>query len=281
MSTVVTVILAIVGILGVLVSIGWLGLRTPPKGFPPHPHKTRDLGTVELPPSLPKAVYRHFAATLGSQVPKIESAVVWGRARFRLPSTRFGLWMPVRFKAYYIPGQDFYRHMEITWFRLPILRGYDSYLKGEGALKLEGVLNVSETGEKTNQSQNLALWAEAVLMPSVLVTDSRIRWEEVDDVTSRLVVPFGEQEESLLVRFDPQTGLMTQMSAQRYRDQEEEKTPWRIECLDWETFHLLKIPRLAVTWEDESGPWSFWTVDGVEYNVDVSEKIPGATLPSR
>jgi len=281
MSIVVTVILAIVGILGVLASIGWLGLRTPPKGFPPLPHKTRDLGTVELPPSLPKAVYRHFAATLGSQVPKIESAVVWGRARFRLPSTRFGLWMPVRFKAYYIAGQDFCRHMEITWFRLPILRGYDSYLKGEGVLKLEGVLNVSETGEKTNQSQNLALWAEAVLMPSVLITDSRIRWEEVDDVTARLAVPFGEQEESLLVRFDPHTGLMTQMSAERYRDQEEEKTPWRIECLDWETFHSLKIPRLAVMWEDESGPWSFWTVDGVEYNVDVSEKIPGATLPSR
>lgn len=240
----------------------------------PHTLIRRETCTVELPSNLPKPVYRHFSATLGSQVPKIESAVVWGKARFRIS----GLWMPVRFKAHYVPGQDFYRYMEVTWFSLPILKGSDSYLNGEGVLNIAG--NV-ETGEKIAQGQNLAVWAEAVLMPSVFVTDSRARWEAIDDMTARLVVPFSEQEDSLLVGFDPQTGLMTQMSAQRYRDQEEKKTPWWIECLDWKTFHSVKIPaRIAVTWEDEGSPWAFFTVEGVEYNVDVTEKIPTAKVPS-
>ena len=275
MSIVVRVIEAIIGVLVILAGIGWLGFQIPPKSLPPHPDKTQNLGTVELSPDLPKPVYRHFTETLGSQAPRIESAVVWGKAKFRIS----GLWMPVRFKAHYVPGQDFYRYMEVTWFGLPILRGSDSYLNGEGILNMAG--NV-ETGEKIAQGQNLAVWAEAVWMPSVFVTDSRVRWEAVNDVSARLFVPFAEQEDSLLVRFDPQTGLMTQMSAQRYRDQEEKKTPWRIECMDWETFHSVKIPiRAAVAWEDEGSPWAFFAVEGVEYNVDVSEKIPTAKIPSR
>jgi hypothetical protein len=39
--------------------------------------------------------------------------------------------------------------------------------------------------------------------------------------------------------------------------------------------------RSAVTWEDEGSPWSFWTIEGIEYNIDVSEKIPAATSLSR
>lgn len=106
------------------------------------------------------------------------------------------------------------------------------------------------------------------------IYSSPVHWEAVDDVTARLVVPFGEQEDNLLVRFDPQTGLMTQMSALRYRDQEEEKIPWQVSYQSWKTFHSVKIPtQIAVMWEDEGNPWSFWTVEGVEYNVDVSAQI--------
>ena len=35
-----------------------------------------------------------------------------------------------------------------------------------------------------------------------------------------------------------------------------------------------EIPsRFSVTWEDEGSPWSYWTVEDVEYNVDVGEMI--------
>lgn len=36
-----------------------------------------------------------------------------------------------------------------------------------------------------------------------------------------------------------------------------------------------QIPSPAtVTWLDEGTPWSMWTVEGLTYNVDVSEQIP-------
>ncbi len=37
-----------------------------------------------------------------------------------------------------------------------------TYINGEGAMKIEGVLNMRETGEKIDPGQNLAMWGEAL-----------------------------------------------------------------------------------------------------------------------
>ena len=262
--------------LALLVGMGWVGLQVEPKGFPPHPEKTRDRGRVELPSGLPAPVRRYFEAALDGQAPKIESVVLWGRGRLRIK----GLWFPVRFKAYYLPGRSFSRQMEITWFGLPVLRGVDSYIDGRGGLKITGLINLEETGEKIDQAQNLVLWGEAIWTPSVYLTDPRVRWEAVDEKTAQLVVPFGGREETFLVRFDPQTAMIREMSALRFRGQEEAKTPWRVECLDWKPFHGVMVPTCVVGhWADEKGPYVVMTVEGLEYNVDVSEVLPAEEAP--
>ncbi|KCZ71107.1 hypothetical protein ANME2D_03139 [Candidatus Methanoperedens nitroreducens] len=271
MNGIYIMIIAIISIAVILLDIGWLGFQIEPESFAPHPEKTKDIGSVELPPDLPEPVRRYYEAAAGSPVPRIDSAVVWGKAKLRIN----GIWMPVRFKAYYLPGQAFLRYMEVTWFGRTILKVSDSYINGEGVLKIEGLLNMKETGEKIDQGQNLAMWGEAVFTPSVVITDSRVHWEAVDNETMRLVVPFGEQNDELLFTFDQKTNLITHVSAWRFRGQEEEKMPWLIEFTEWKTFHSVKIPaRFEVTWEDEGSPWSYWTVEGVEYNIDITDNLP-------
>jgi hypothetical protein len=224
-------------------------------------------------------VYRHFHATLGEEVPQIETAVVWGRGEFNFNGlVRF----PVRLKSYHKAGREFRRDLELTWFGMPIFRGYDAYIGGKGTFEftgLFGLLNVSDSGEKLDQSDNLVMWAEAPYStPSALVLAPRVRWEPIDDTSARLVFPFGEQEEdSLRVEFDPETGLMTNTYGMRYRDQEETKAPFRGEGADWTTMHGIQVPNENVgTWEDWDEPYIIFDLDGAEYNVDVSEKIPGA-----
>lgn len=172
-------------------------------------------------PEIPEPVKRYYEAAAGSVVPKVKSAVVWGKAKLRIN----GIWMPVRFKAYYIPGQAFLRYIEVTWFGKTVLKVSDSYMNGEGVLKIEGLLNKRETGEKIDQGQNLAMWGEAVFMPSVFFTDTSTRWEAVDDETVLLVIPSGKQNDSLDFKFDLKTGLISQIWAMRYKGQNEEKTP--------------------------------------------------------
>jgi Family of unknown function (DUF6544) len=257
--------------LALLAGVAWLGLRVKPAPFPPHPERTPELDTSELPSELPEPVRKYFRATLSEKVPVIESAVVWGRADFKVGR----LWTRMRFKGYYIPGREFRRDMEITWFGVPVLRGSDAYLGGEGSLEITGLLNTSSRAENFDQGQNLAMWAEAPFTtPSVLVLDSRLRWEPIDAHTARLVVPFGEREETLRVEFDPDSGFMRSMSGMRYRSHEETKTAWHGEFSEWRTLHGIKVPhRNVAIWEDQGGPYGIFEIEGAEYNVDVSGKI--------
>ena len=266
--------LTVLGLLTLLAGVGWGGLQVKPKPFPPHPERTSNQGTVGLPVDLPEPVGEYVRATMSERVPRIETAVVWGRGEFNL----MGLWFPMRFKSYHVAGREFRRDMELTWFGTPIFRGYDSYIGGKGSLEftgLFGLLHVSDEGAKIDQGDNLAMWAEAPFTtPSAMMLDPRARWEPVDAHTARLVFPFGNEEDSLRAAFDPETGLMKSLSGMRYRGREETKTPYRGGYGEWGMAHGIKVPhRDAATWEDQGRPYVVLDIGGTEYNVDVSEKI--------
>ncbi|MEJ7631888.1 MAG: DUF6544 family protein [Rubrobacteraceae bacterium] len=84
-----------------------------------------------------------------------------------------------------------------------------------------------------------------------------------------------DSEESLRFEFDPETGLMKRMSGMRYRGREETKTPYHGEYSKWRMAHGIKAPHHPVAaWEDQEQPYAILEIEGTEYNVDVSEKIP-------
>ena len=270
MSLIIRVTIVIVSVLVVLAAIGWLGLQVKPKPFPAYPEQTPALNTVELPADLPAPVARYYKAIMGEQIPVIESAVISGRGNLRV----FGLRFPARFRFTHIAGQGYRHYIEATIFGYPVMKVNEWYLDGHARMELP--VGVIENEPKIDMAANLALWGESVFwLPSVLVTDPRVRWEAMDDTTARLVVPFGEEEDTFTVTFDPQTGLIRTMEAMRYREATDEaKIPWRNEPLGWQTFHGIKIPSpAALTWLDEGTPWSVWTIEDVAYNVDVSEYI--------
>ena len=147
------------------------------------------------------------------------------------------------------------------------------YLDGKARMELP--VGVIENEPKVDMAANLSLWGEAIWLPSLFITDPRVRWEAIDDTTARLVVPFNDDEDTLTVTFDPQTGLIRTMEAMRYREATDEaKIPWCNEPLGWQTLHGIVTPSSATTtWLDEETPWATWMVEDVVYNVDVSEYI--------
>jgi hypothetical protein len=269
MSLIVRVAIALIGILVVLAAIGWLGLQVQPKPFPAYPEQTLVLNTVELPADLPAPVARYYKTIMGDQIPVIESAVISGRGKLRV----FGLRFPARFRFTHIAGQGYRHYIEATIFGYPVMKVNEWYLDGHARMELP--VGVIENEPKVDMAANLGLWGESVWLPSIFITDTRVRWEAIDDTTARLVVPFGEEEEPFTVTFDPQTGLIRTMEAMRYREATDEaKIPWRNEPLGWQTFHGIRIPSpAATTWLDEGTPWAVWTIEDAAYNVDASEYI--------
>lgn len=255
--------------LATLIGAAWVGLQVKPAPFPPITAHTPPLETIALPGDLPQPVARYFRKTVGEKVPILDTAVISGRATLRFGGIPF----PSRFRFSYEVGRGYHHNIEVTIFGRSLLKADEIY--ADGAARLALPFGVTENEPKVNMAANLGLWGEAIWTPSILVTDPRLRWEEIDQTTARLVVPFAGKEDSIRFTFDPKTGLMVDGLAQRYRDAgDERKLPWRLAPLGWRTFHGMQIPSPAsVHWLDQTQPWAIFDLEDVRYNVPVSPPL--------
>ena len=257
------IVIGILGGLAVLAGIGWAGLQVRPSNFAPPDDAPKDLGVVDVPADLPAPVRRYFLTAFGEQVPRTESLIALGTGR-----ANFGFWMPLRFRLTHDPGVAFQRDMEVTWFGRTVLKAVDRYVNGAG---MTGPVGREATGPAVDQGANMILWAEAPLIPSLWLTDDRIRWEAIDNTSARLIFPFHDGEDELTVHFDPESGLISHLTALRCRSEETGKVPWRVDFLTWQTVDDMTVPeQLSVTWADQGKPWSYWDFDAYYWNVDVS-----------
>ena len=261
----------IAAIIAGLVLVGWIGLQIRRRPLPPFAGPAGAVETVDLPEGLPAPVARFYRLIYGDRIPVITSAVFGGRATLR-PVAAFPAF-PSRFRFTHDAGRGYRHYLEITWAGIPLIKGNEHFLDGKGRLDL-GPIGISE-GPAIDQAANLGLWAESVWLPAVWITDPRVRWEAVDEVTAILVVPFGDEEERLLLRFDSESGMLTYLEAMRYREADDPgKILWICEALDWAEVDGTPIPRIGrITWFDQGRPWATFEVEEMAINADVDEYI--------
>jgi hypothetical protein len=252
--------LALVGLVGVV----WAGFRVPARPYPSITSRAEGSASVPLPGDLPAPVARFYRQVHGDGLPVVDTVVISGRGTMRVS----GITLPVRFRFTHAVGADYRHEIDATLYGLKLLTVDEAYLDGASRL----VLPFAETeGPHTDQAANLGLWAETIWMPSVWVTDPRVRWEPVDEHTALLVVPFGDEEQTFVARFDPTSGLLHLLESMRFKSEEsDEKTLWINEALEWGRVDGMLVPlRTTLTWLDEGSPWARLTTEEVVTNVEL------------
>ena len=265
------VFLIIAAVLIAIVLLGWLGLKIKPAPFAPYPAKTPALKTMPVPTGLPAPVERFYKTVYGDEIPVIESAVIKGRAVI----APFGVKMPARFLFVHEAGKGYRHYFEATWFGMPLMKVNERYVDGQSLFELPVGKPIVDDAS-TNQAANLAVWAEAAWFPSVWITDPRVRWEPIDEHTALLFVPFEGIQENFVMRFNPETGLLDSMEVMRYRDPgpEAKKILWITKNVPGPKIEGTQLDTVGTaTWMDQGIPWATFTLEEVNYNVDVSTFI--------
>lgn len=258
-------------VLGALVALGlllWGGLRVTPRPFDSSDLEPSEPSRVSLPEGLPPPVERFYREVYGDEVPVIDTAVVSGRGTMRVS----GVTLPVRFRFTHATGQAYRHEIETTLYGIRLLTIDETFL--DGAARLELPFGVSE-GPNVDQGANLALWAEAVWMPAVWVTDPQVRWEPVDERTAILVVPFGDEEERFVARFDPDSGLLRLLESMRFKGEDDRaRTLWLNDVVSWGELDGRVVPiETELTWFDEGSPWARLTTEDVRYDVELTDEL--------
>lgn len=261
----------VAGGLVTVVAVGWAGLQVEPEPLAEPDLQPGDVTRVPLPAGLPAPVERFYRTLYGEEVPLITSAVISGRGEMRIS----GITFPVRYRFSHVTGEAYRHYIELTGFGARITAVNEWYLDGRGRLDLP--FGVSD-GPNIDQGANLALWAEAVWMPSVWVTDPAARWEPIDDTTALLVVPFGVETEEFTVTFDPQSGLLERMESMRFKTvSDEARILWINQAAEWGEVNNHPVPlRTSITWGDEDSPWARLDTENVLYNADLGTYIEAA-----
>jgi hypothetical protein len=258
-------------ILIVIVLLGWLGLKIKPAPFSPYPEKSPEFKTIPLPTRLPAPVERFYKTVYGDEIPVIETVVIKGRGVMAL----FGVKLPARFLFIHNAGKNYRHYFEATWFGMPLMKVNERYVDGKSLFELP-VGDPIVNDASINQGANLAVWAEAAWFPSIWLTEPRVRWEAVDQNTALLYVPFEDKEENFVMRFNPETGLLDSMEAMRYRDSgpQAKKILWITRNVPSKKIEGTQLDTVGTaTWLDQGIPWATFTLEEVNYNVDVSEYI--------
>lgn len=211
---------------------------------------------------LPAPVRRYFEFALTPGQPLVEAARLEHAGEFAASP---GRWSPFNSTEQFTtqpPG--FVWDARIRMWPLVTVRVRDSYSRGEGAMlvNLAGLIPlVARRGTPELASGALMRYlAEAAWLPTALLPASGVKWEALDERSSRATLVDSGVRVSLDFHFSAQGGI-TRVAGERFRDVNGRGvlTRWEGEFSDYRRVEGMMIPHAGeVAWMLPEGRMPYW-----------------------
>ncbi len=234
---------------------------------------------------IPTLIIKHYESIYETTgMPVIKTAMVKGKAIYRISN----LWMPVVYHTWIENGTGFLRELEFYWYGKVILKGVDFWIKGIGALRVNGVIRMNETGKNVAESQYTNYLAESLLLGTYDFSQEQFEWNTLNETAVSLTVPLRNAEtkdvQTLNILFDNETGRIKCISTERFRGQlEHKRIPWALFVKKWVKTDSIWVPEYHAKWEDQKKPWCRYTIKSMFVNADprVVRDTIGKISPSK
>lgn len=222
---------------------------------------------------LPAPVRQYFETVLQSGQPHVEGVRLSQAGEFRLGGAD-APWHPfTATQVYSVSPPQYVWDATIELSPLVTARVLDAYLDGEGLLRanLFGAVRVASAGPdpQMNEAELQRYLSETPWFPTALLPAAGVSWKGVDDRSARATINDGGVTATATFHFDEE-GYVRQLTADRYRRDEDATAPWVGEYGAYEERGRMSIPTEGeVGWKTVEGEIPYWrgTITGIEYQM--------------
>ena len=213
---------------------------------------------------LPTPVKRYFNYSLNEGQKYISYLRLKHGGKFRTQPNQ--KWMTIKGEEYFTAEKPGF-----VWFgKVPLVSAKDSYYNGEGNLKIKLLSTIKladAKGKEFDQGEIIRWLAEAPLFPTALLPSEKIKWEPIDNNSSKAILTDKNITVEGIFHFNEQ-GQIIEFNAKRYKDGDAFED-WGGYYRDYREIDGIKIPfSIEVVWHLEAGDFSYakFNIEEIEYN---------------
>ena len=180
-------------------------------------------------------------------------------------------WMPLGAEQYYTTnppaflGRCTMRPVPLVW-----ISATDRFFEGHGSMRIKLLSCIplgNERGPHMDQGELQRYLGEMVWFPTAWLSDA-IEWQAIDAHSARATMREQNVTGSVVLHVNEQ-GQLTHVTADRYKGEHGQLTPWSVQVQDYREVSGIRIPALVeVTWHLASGDFTWFRckITEIEYN---------------
>ncbi|WP_435361608.1 DUF6920 family protein [Haloarchaeobius sp. DFWS5] len=217
---------------------------------------------------LPDPIRRYFETVIDEGQQPARAARVTQAGEFRLGDS----WKPMRATQHYtVSPPGFVWDAEIDVLPFVPARVVDAYEAGQGSLQARVLSTIPvadvEPSPDMNEAELQRYLAEAVWFPTALLPSDGVEWTPIDEHSARARLTDHGTTAEVVFHVDDD-GLVEQVTAERYRQENDSHDQWTGHFDDYEWHDGVQIPTTAsVEWNLADGDQLYWraTLTGVDH----------------